>query len=151
MAQKSCCGFTASWDWCLRTEWGGNLMWKVEGDSGIHQAFGTLVTKEFFPSSAEQCQTEAAVGSVRVPCTGGNKGENCSTLGKIPFCLHSVYRKLRLQRVFSPPCESPGVILSPPSHSPAFCKLGLCTEEYFAPYASEGVAVGERVRKSRVR
>lgn len=77
-------------------------MWKVEGDSGIHQAFGTLVTKEFFPSSAEQCQTEAAVGSVRVPCTGGNKGENCSTLGKIPFCLHSVYRKLRLQRVFFP-------------------------------------------------
>lgn len=42
-------------------------MWKVEGDSGVHQAFGTLVTKGFslpLQSSVGQKQQLVLYGSL---------------------------------------------------------------------------------------
>lgn len=72
-------------------------MWKVEGDSGVHQAFGTLVTQGFFPSSvSERSSSQFCTG----PLHRRKRGRELLNWGKIPFRSDSAYRKLRLQRVF---------------------------------------------------
>lgn len=57
-------------------------MWEVEGDSGVHQAFGTLVTQGFFPSSvSERSRSQFCTG----PLHRREQGRELLNLGENTF------------------------------------------------------------------